>query len=244
MDQLALLLALEQLDRADITTIHGFCRRTLRRMALSSGAAMDPELETDSTDLLQQVVQDIWRDQLLTLPADQLIGLRQSGLSPEAMVQALRVLDGEPHPCVLAERDDFDPDEPLAAQLQLWMGRCWERFLLLWQRDGDTLETRFRSSAASVEGPGLQGYQALQRQAPHGSLRRAESLDCRSERRSVDGRDSRSEISSARLLPPWMLVQYRQTLRRERSLAGGSGAAAGRWPPSGTDHLSGSGALF
>ena len=149
-----LLLALEQLDRADITTIHGFCRRTLRRMALSSGAAMDPELETDSTDLLQQVVQDIWRDQLLTLPADQLIGLRQSGLSPEAMVQALRVLDGEPHPCVLAERDDFDPDEPLAAQLQLWMGRCWERFLILWKRDGESLETRFRSSAAQWKAQG------------------------------------------------------------------------------------------
>ena len=29
----------------------------------------------------------------------------------------------------------------------------------------------------SVEGPGLPGYEALQRQAPHGSLRRAESLD-------------------------------------------------------------------
>ena len=149
-----LLLALEQLDRADITTIHGFCRRTLRRMALSSGAAMDPELETDSTDLLQQVVQDIWRDQVLTLPADQLMGLRQSGLTPEAMTQALRLLDGEPHPCVLAERDDFDPDEPLAAQLTVWMERCWERFLLLWQRDGDTLESCFRSSAAQWKAQG------------------------------------------------------------------------------------------
>ena len=149
-----LLLALEQLDRADITTIHGFCRRTLRRMALSSGAAMDPELETDSTDLLQQVVQDIWRDQLLTLPANQLIGLRQSGLTPEAMTQALRVLDGEPHPCVHSERDDFDSDAPLAGQLKAWMERCWERFLLLWQRDGETLESCFRSSAAQWKAQG------------------------------------------------------------------------------------------
>ena len=149
-----LLLALEQLDRADITTIHGFCRRTLRRMALSSGAAMDPALETDSTDLLQQVVQDIWRDQLLTLPANQLIGLRQSGLTPEAMTQALRVLDGEPHPCVHSERDDFDSDAPLAGQLKAWMERCWERFLLLWQRDGETLESCFRSSAAQWKAQG------------------------------------------------------------------------------------------
>ncbi|MFL0754523.1 MAG: UvrD-helicase domain-containing protein, partial [Prochlorococcus sp.] len=38
----SLLEALEGLDRADITTIHGFCRRTLRRQALESGAAVDP----------------------------------------------------------------------------------------------------------------------------------------------------------------------------------------------------------
>ena len=43
-----LLLALEQLDAADITTIHGFCRRSLRRQAISSGAAMQLQLETDS----------------------------------------------------------------------------------------------------------------------------------------------------------------------------------------------------
>jgi len=48
-----LLLALEQLDAADITTIHGFCRRSLRRQAISSGAAMQLQLETDSTALVQ-----------------------------------------------------------------------------------------------------------------------------------------------------------------------------------------------
>ena len=37
-----LLLALEQLDRADITTIHGFCRRTLQRQALEAG--LGPEI--------------------------------------------------------------------------------------------------------------------------------------------------------------------------------------------------------
>ena len=99
-------------------------------------------------------MQDIWRDQLLTLPAEQLIGLRQSGLTPEAMTQALRVLDGEPHPCVLSERDDFEPNEPLAGQLSVWMERCWERFVLLWQRDSETLETCFRNTAAQWKAQG------------------------------------------------------------------------------------------
>ena len=41
-----LLLALEQLDRADITTIHGFCRRTLQRQALEAGLGPAVSLET------------------------------------------------------------------------------------------------------------------------------------------------------------------------------------------------------
>ncbi|MAF40844.1 MAG: DNA helicase UvrD, partial [Cyanobium sp. ARS6] len=36
-----LLEALEALERADITTIHGFCRRSLRRQALQNGQAID-----------------------------------------------------------------------------------------------------------------------------------------------------------------------------------------------------------
>ena len=41
-----LLLALEGLDRADITTIHGFCRRTLQRQALEAGLGPAVALET------------------------------------------------------------------------------------------------------------------------------------------------------------------------------------------------------
>ncbi len=44
-----LLVALEQLDRADIATIHGFCRRSLRRLALDHGAAIEPQLESDAS---------------------------------------------------------------------------------------------------------------------------------------------------------------------------------------------------
>ena len=39
-----LLEALEDLDRADITTIHGFCRRSLQRQALEAGLGPAVEL--------------------------------------------------------------------------------------------------------------------------------------------------------------------------------------------------------
>ena len=42
-----LLEALEALERADITTIHGFCRRSLRRQALQNGQSLDLTLDDD-----------------------------------------------------------------------------------------------------------------------------------------------------------------------------------------------------
>jgi exodeoxyribonuclease V beta subunit len=70
-----LLLALEELDAADITTIHGFCQRTLRRQAME--AARPPELtvETDAGELVRQVAHDYWQQQVLALPLHLVEGL-------------------------------------------------------------------------------------------------------------------------------------------------------------------------
>ena len=143
-----LLLALEQLDAADITTIHGFCRRSLRRQAISSGAAMQLQLETDSTALVQEVVQEIWQQQLLTLPLGQLQGLDQAGLSFEALCVALARLDGDPQARLLVDADDLNPDLPLVDQLTHSIQTSWQRFQQLWSRDGEALEQTFRAAAA------------------------------------------------------------------------------------------------
>ena len=100
------LMALEQLDAADITTIHGFCSRSLRRQAINSGAAMQQQLETDATALVQEVVQELWQQQLLKLPLGQLQGLDQAGLSFEALCVALARLDGDPQARLLVDADD------------------------------------------------------------------------------------------------------------------------------------------
>ena len=62
-----LLEALEALERADITTIHGFCRRTLRRQALQSGQALELSLDDDPQTLAQDVAHDLWREHVLAL---------------------------------------------------------------------------------------------------------------------------------------------------------------------------------
>ena len=149
-----LLIALEQLDLADITTIHGFCRRSLRRMALISGAAMQPQLETDSHDLVQEVVQDLWHQQLLNLPFGHLQGLRLAGLSPDALRQGLLRVDADPWPRLEIDGADFDPDQPLAPQLQAFQAKSWACFSKLWRRDGVALEHSFRSAAQQWKASG------------------------------------------------------------------------------------------
>ena len=135
-----LLIALEQLDAADITTIHGFCSRSLRRLAISSGAALQQQLETDATALVQEVVQDHWQQHVLTLPLPQLQGLMLAGLSSDGLSAALERLDGDPQAQLQTDGDDFDPSEPLGDQLETSLQASWRRFVSCWTRDGVELE--------------------------------------------------------------------------------------------------------
>ena len=141
------LMAMEQLDAAEITTIHGFCSRSLRRLAISSGAAMQQQLETDATALVQEVVQDLWQQHVLTLPLPQLQGLMLAGLSSDGLSAALERLDGDPQARLQTDGDDFDPNQPLGAQLEVSLQASWRRFVSCWTRDGVELEQCFRSTA-------------------------------------------------------------------------------------------------
>ena len=54
-------LALRRFDQAPIFTIHGFCQRALRDRAFESGGLFDTEVISDQSDLVQEVLDDIWR---------------------------------------------------------------------------------------------------------------------------------------------------------------------------------------
>ncbi len=142
-----LLVALEQLERADITTIHGFCRRSLRRLALSNAAAMEPQLDTDATALQAEVVQDLWQQELLSLQPNQFKALRQRGISPQTLRRGLAQLDGKQQPRFRASETAIDLDQSLAPQLDHWLAQLWEDFVPLWQRDHAALDMGFRQAA-------------------------------------------------------------------------------------------------
>ncbi len=143
-----LLLALEELDGADITTIHGFCRRILRRQALEAGLGPEVELEGEDATLLEQIVHDYWQQQLLPLPAHLLEGLVTRGLKREMLQDLLGSLEGDPalRPPLLPEGLSADQllPEPL---IGLW-DASWRRFRDLWQERGEALYQALKDAPA------------------------------------------------------------------------------------------------
>ncbi|MEY2645084.1 MAG: hypothetical protein RLZZ611_1733 [Cyanobacteriota bacterium] len=146
-----LLLALEQLDRADITTIHGFCRRTLQRQALEAGLGPAVALEQRAAERRAQIVHDYWQQQVLPLPTGQLQGLLAHRLDPARLEKLLLALDGDPALELDPLPSGLEAEQPLAPQLMaLWIER-WQRFAQLWQRDAAELEPAFCAIAAEAK---------------------------------------------------------------------------------------------
>jgi len=143
-----LLLALEQLDAADITTIHGFCRRTLQRQALEAAQPPDLALDPDSAALVRQVAHDYWQQQVLALPLELLAGVQQRLKGPVAFEALLLSLDGDP----ALQLDPLPPgcsaELPLAAQLEAMWREAWNGFVRLWTEHGRALEASFCAAAA------------------------------------------------------------------------------------------------
>jgi len=68
-DQLLLTDAIQWLDDAAIHTIHGFCSRMLSENAFQAGVLFDQDLDADKATLLNLAAEDVYRSQILTLPA-------------------------------------------------------------------------------------------------------------------------------------------------------------------------------
>ncbi len=134
-----LLLALEELDASDITTIHGFSRRTLMRQALEAGLAPELKPEREDGTLLSQIVHDYWQEHLLPLPLHLFEGLRSQRLTPQLLQDLLGVLPGDPslRPPPLIE--GVSADRALPPQLERFWEGCWQRFREHWEERGAAL---------------------------------------------------------------------------------------------------------
>ncbi len=150
-----LLLALERLDRADITTIHGFCRRTLQRHALEAGLGPDVALESQGRERRQQLVHDYWQQQVLPLPPHLLAGLQSQQVNPEQLVNLLGSLDGDPALQLTPLPEGWSSDLTLAQQLAPHWSSVWQQFQAEWEARSEALEEEFAAAAVELKSLGV-----------------------------------------------------------------------------------------
>ena len=155
-----LLLALEELSAADITTIHGFCRRTLQRQALEAGCAPELRIETQSDGLVAQVVHDYWQQQVLPLPLHLVAGLQDARIDPELIENLLTTLDGDPALRLDPLPTNGSPETPLGELLPAVFRQRWGDFLAQWQKRGEALEAELRAAAADWKAAAANGTPA------------------------------------------------------------------------------------
>ena len=83
-----LRLALQTFDEASIFTIHSFCQRALAEAPFAAALPMQSELAPDDSELLEQVVNDFWRRELVGATSN-----AGTGLSPALAAHLVRRKD-------------------------------------------------------------------------------------------------------------------------------------------------------
>ena len=91
-----LLLAAEWMDEAAVSTIHSFCNRMLSEHAFDSGSLFKLTLETDQSELLDEVARDYWRTFVYPLPPALMDEALSHWKTPVELRKAVRNLIDDP----------------------------------------------------------------------------------------------------------------------------------------------------
>lgn len=133
-------IALLDMDRAPVFTIHGFCQRMLQEQALESGQLFDMELCADVSGVRQELVDDFWRRKMYDLVPFHCSLLMESFSDPQSLYDSVRAVGAE---------DLIEPSCRIfleeALQLvdeQFVLVQCW------WKKTSSVLEELFADAIA------------------------------------------------------------------------------------------------
>ena len=107
-------VAVQWMDEAAVSTIHGWCQRMLREHAFDSGSLFTQSLETDHSELLGQVMRDYWRRYCYSMRGEALAWVRAHWISPDALLPRIRPLFAR----ATAEQEEVEPQALIEATLQ------------------------------------------------------------------------------------------------------------------------------
>lgn len=99
-------LALLNIDRAGIFTIHGFCQRILKEHALESGQLFDAELTNELALIKQACADDFWRRRIYRRSLWEASVLTAGYKTPEALLASVDLVAS--HISVYPEAEDLD----------------------------------------------------------------------------------------------------------------------------------------
>ncbi|ATP46820.1 exodeoxyribonuclease V subunit beta [Pseudomonas putida] len=142
-------IAVQWMDEAAVSTIHGWCQRMLREHAFDSGSLFTQTLETDHSDLLGQVMRDYWRRFCYGMQGEALAWVRGHWGSPDALLPRIRPLFGR----VRAQQDEQAPE----ALIQTALGQRSEQLAALkapWAQWADELRQICRDAVAAKRADG------------------------------------------------------------------------------------------
>ena len=150
-----LLEALERIDNADFTTIHGFCSKTLRREAIENGSYLNPKIEKDSHSLINEIVEEYWKKEILEIEISDLKGLLKTNFNRKNLIQVLSSLDNDPNNMFKQTFNELKIEESLSSQLKNYIESLWTDFTLIWEEKGKDLEDGFIEIAKNLKSQGI-----------------------------------------------------------------------------------------
>ncbi len=150
-----LLQALERIDNADITTIHGFCSKTLQREAIENGSNLNPTIEKDSHTLINEIVEEYWKKEILEMEISELKGIFKTNFNRKNLIQVLNTLDNDPNNILKKTFKGLKIEENLTNQLNIYIESLWMNFITIWEDKGKELEDYFIEFTNNLKSQGI-----------------------------------------------------------------------------------------
>tara|TARA_Y100001968_G_scaffold331474_1_gene386280 strand:- start:983 stop:2299 length:1317 start_codon:yes stop_codon:yes gene_type:complete len=149
------LEALERIDNADITTIHGFCSKTLRREAIENGNNLNPTIEKDSYSLINEIVDEYWKKEILEIDIAELRGIFKTNFNRKNLCQVLTILENDSNNIFKQTFDKLKIEENLSKQLITYIDSIWIDFINRWKDNGLNLDHSLIDIAKNLKSQGI-----------------------------------------------------------------------------------------
>ncbi|WP_020402824.1 exodeoxyribonuclease V subunit beta [Gracilimonas tropica] len=142
--------ALKNFDESAVFTIHGFCNRVLNEYSLMFDVPPQFELLPDASELLQDCVDDFWREFMYSTDENELNWfildyLGDTGFGPDELRNIIEETFTHPNSRIVPQISKKDDFEALLAKLK----DQFEQLKQAWQKEGDQISDMYLNGKLS-----------------------------------------------------------------------------------------------